>query len=498
MNGEGRRVPLLPTEERRMMTARSTTLIASLIALAGIAPRTAIAAARPAATAVVTDADRKMARDILEELVAFRTAKGQGQVPAMADALAKRFHAAGFAADDIQMVPAEIDGEKTVGLVVRYSGRPGSTRRPIALLGHMDVVDALAENWATDPFKPTEKDGYIYGRGSSDNKAQVSIISATFIRLKTSGFVPSRDIFIAFSGDEETGMRTTRLLTKHPWVSKAEFALNGDAGSGSVSKGGTDYDFNIQSAEKTTATFSISASNPGGHSSAPRPDNAIFELADALEKLQAYRFPVEFNEITRTMVKDLAAERKGEFGAALTTLLDHPTDAAAVAVAQRYPTYSNILWTTCVPTMLHGGNAFNALPQNAVATVNCRIFPGTPVAKVQATLAQAIGDDKIKVTLNDEAVESPVSPVNAALFTSIRNAVHANYPGAPVKPSMSSGGTDGREFRRAGIPTYGAGSLLMIRPDDSRAHGTDERVPIQSFYKELTFWDVLLRDLGGK
>lgn len=463
-------------------------LLAALAALAAAAPL-------PAQRTAVTEADRRMAREILEELVSYRTAKGQGQVPAMAEALAARFRAAGFPAADIQMLPAEIDGEKTVGLVVRYAGKPGG-KKPIALLGHMDVVDALPENWATDPFKPVEKDGYLYGRGSVDNKAQVSLISASFIRLKKAGFVPDRDLLIAFSGDEETGMRTTRLLTKHPWVSTAEYALNGDAGSGGVTPDGKTYDFNIQSAEKTTATFSVAASNPGGHSSAPRPDNAIFELADAIKKIQAHRFPVEFNVISRTMVEDIVAERRDAFGAALKTLLTDPTNAEAIAVASRYPE-ANVVWTTCVPTMLRAGNAFNALPQNAVATVNCRIFPGTPVEAVRAKLAEVVGNPKIKVTLDNEAVESPVSPIRPDLFASITRAVHANYPGAPVKPSMSSGGTDGREFRRVGIPTYGAGSLALVRPDDGRAHGTDERVPLQAFYKELTFWDVLLRDLAG-
>lgn len=470
------------------MRSKITAILLVAAVLAGTA-----ATANPAP---VTDADRHLARAILEELVAIPTAKGRGQVPVLAEALSKRFRNAGFPAADIQTLPIDIDGEKTVGLVVRYAGKPGSKKKPIALLGHMDVVGALAENWSTDPFKPTEKDGYVYGRGASDNKAQVSLISATFIRLKKSGFVPDRDIVIAFSGDEETGMRTTRLLTQQPWVKSAEYALNGDAGSGSVTRAGTDYDFSIQSAEKTTATFSIAATNSGGHSSAPRPDNAIFELADAVKRIQGYRFPVEFNPISRTMVEDVAAERKDEFGAALTTLLKDPTNAAAIAVAGKYPE-ANLIWTTCVPTMLQAGNAFNALPQNAVATVNCRIFPGTPVAAVQAKLAEVTGNAAIKVTVVGEAVESPVSPINPPLFAAITRAIHANYPGTPVKPSMSSGGTDGREFRRIGIPTYGAGSLVMVRPDDNRAHGTDERVPLKSFYKELLFWDVLLRDLAG-
>jgi acetylornithine deacetylase/succinyl-diaminopimelate desuccinylase-like protein len=465
------------------------------IALASVAPAP-LGAATTSRGATIAQPDRQLAREILEELIRYRTAKGQGQVPAMADSLARRFKAAGFPASDIQMLPLDIDGEKTVALVVRYAGK-NSGKKPIALLGHMDVVDALRENWGTDPFVPVEKSGYVYGRGAVDNKAQIALISTTFIRLKRSGFVPDRDLVIAFSGDEETGMKTTRLLTQHPVVRRAEFALNGDAGIGAVAKDTGKHSFSIQSAEKTTATFSIAAQNPGGHSSAPRPDNAIFELADALKRIQAYRFPVEFNDITRGMVKAMAAERGGEFGAALTKLLANPADAAAAQVAMKYPDYSNILWTTCVPTMLRGGNAPNALPQNAVATVNCRIFPGTPVAAVQAKLEETVANKAIKISLDNEAVESPVSPVRGDLFASLRKAVHVNYPGAPVQPIMSSGGTDGREFRRAGIPTYGAGSLALVQPDDSRAHGTDERVPLDAFYKELAFWDVLLRDLAG-
>ncbi len=456
-------------------------------------------AALPAAAqkaAAVTDADRAMARAILEEAIATPTAKGRGQVPALAEKFAVRLREAGFRDEDIQMLPVEIDGEKTVGLVVRYAGR-NPAAKPIAFLGHMDVVDALKENWATDPYVPTEKDGYIYGRGSTDNKAGVTALVATFIRLKKAGFVPERDLLLAFSGDEETGMLTTRKLIEHPWVARAEYALNSDAGGGSVTADGK-YDFNIQAAEKTNASFAISASNPGGHSSVPRPENAIYELADAIKKVQGVRFPVEFNEITRIMVTDLAAEKGGALGAALTTLLANPTDAAARAEVEKYPQYSNLLQTTCVGTMLQAGNAPNALPQNATLTVNCRIFPGTPVAAVQAKLVEAIGNDKIRFALIGEAVESPVSPVNPALFATLQRSVNKVYPGVELKPSMSSGGTDGREFRKRGIPTYGAGALPLRMPEDSRAHGTDERVPIAAYLRQLDYWDALLRDLGSR
>lgn len=455
------------------------------------------AVAQPAAAQRVTDADRALGREIVRELVSFRTAKGQGQVPPMIEAMRARLTAAGFAADDIQTVPIEIDGEKTAGLVVRYRAKPGSTAKPIAFLGHMDVVDAVPESWTTAPFEPTEKDGYLYGRGSVDNKAGVSLLLTTFLRLKKAGWVPERELLLAFSGDEETGMLTTRALTKHEWVSKAEYALNSDAGVGYMEADGSNPEFSIQSAEKTFATFQITASNKGGHSSAPRQDNAIFDAAEAIQAVRGIKFPVEFNEITRVMVGDLIARNPGEYGNAVKALMANPQDAAARKIAEGNPE-SAILWTTCVPTMLRAGNAPNALPQNATVTVNCRIFPGTSVEQVKQTIEQAIAKPTVKVVHDGESTVSPVSPVRDDVFGAIRRAVHVNYPGVDVKPSMSSGGTDGREFRSAGIPTYGAGSLALVRGIDGRAHGADERLLLASYDKELAFWETLMRDIGGK
>lgn len=444
----------------------------------------------------LTSADQQAARKLLSELVAIPTAKGRGQVPQLVDVLAGRLTAAGFAADDIVRVPVTIDGEQTMGLIVRYKAQGRPKARPIAFLAHMDVVDAVASNWASDPYVPVEKDGYLYGRGSQDNKFALAALVNTFARLKAAGWAPDRDLFLAFSGDEETGMLSTRAVIAHPMMKTVEYALNGDAGGGSVTKDGKPLAFTMQAAEKTNATFEIAARNPGGHSSVPKPDNAIYELADALKAVQAVTFPVELNDITRIMAADLAKEKGGDLGAALTRLLTDPNDPSAVAVARRYPDYSNILWTTCVATMLRAGNAPNALPQNATATVNCRILPGTPAAQVQAKLQAAAGD-KVVVTLAEEAVESPISPVRPDVLAALQKAVNVNYPGVVLKPSLSSGGTEGREYRRAGIPTYGAGSLGLVFPDDSRAHGTDERIPLAAFDKELVFWDVLLKELAG-
>ncbi|WP_116367099.1 M20/M25/M40 family metallo-hydrolase [Parahaliea mediterranea] len=449
--------------------------------------------------AAVSDQDRDEARELLEQLIGYRTAKGQGQVPAMIDVLVAQLRAGGFAAEDIVRVPLEIEGEQTSGLIVRYPAAGIPAGPPVAFLAHMDVVDAIAGNWNTDPFSATEKDGYLYGRGAQDNKFGVALLVSTFIDLKQSGFAPTRDLVLAFSGDEETGMLTTREILKHPYVRDAEYALNSDAGGGSIAKDGTPLAFSMQAAEKTFATFRLHARNPGGHSSVPRPDNAIYELAHALVALQGLQFPVQFNPITRSMAEDVIAREGGEVGAALTTLLEDPANAQAIAVMQRHPQYANMLWTTCVATMLEAGHAENALPQDAIATVNCRILPDTGgVEHVQQVLADTIDNDAIGMTLGREAVESPASPIREDVTAILQAGVALNYPGITLQPSMSSGGTEGREYRRAGIPVYGAGSLALVRPDDSRAHGINERIPLASFYREMDYWNYIMRRVGGE
>lgn len=454
-----------------------------------------VASASPGAS--VEPSDRDAARALLEDILKIRTAKGYGQTPAQAELLAERLRAAGFTDDQIDIPTTMIGGEEVASLVVRYPGDGSSDQPPIALIAHMDVVDASTDSWATDPYDPVEKEGYLYARGSVDNKAGVALLTSTFIRLKEDGFVPDRDLVIAFSADEETGMKTTRMLTQHPWVKDAEYALNSDAGVGSVDSQGQNPSYSIQSAEKTYATFHITATNEGGHSSAPRADNALFDIADAIDAVKSLRFPVGFNDITRQMATDLADTEGGTFAAAIETLLDNPQDEDARLVIEESDAGTHFLYTTCVPTMLSAGSAENALPQKAQLTVNCRILPGTSVQSVQADLTEAINNPDISIDLLGEPLESPVSPINEDLFASIKNAVHTIYPDAPVKPSMSSGGTDGKEYRAAGIPTYGAGALTLVRPDDFRAHGIDERLPLGSYFEQLVFWDVLLKDLAG-
>ncbi|MXO64953.1 M20/M25/M40 family metallo-hydrolase [Altericroceibacterium endophyticum] len=443
-----------------------------------------------------TDQDRADALELLKELIAIPTYEGSGNMPQLIDVLQKRLVAAGFPEDAITRV-AVPNGELTpTGLIVRYQGR-NPEEQPVAFLAHMDVVGAVPANWETDPYEPVIKDGYLYGRGSQDNKFGVALLVSTFARLKREGWTPERDLLLAFAGDEETGMTTTRAIIANPLVSRAKFALNSDAGGGEIKADGTPVAFGMQAAEKTYATFFVSASNPGGHSSVPREDNAIYDLAHALIGIQALHFPVEFNDITRAMIEKSAQNSDEELSAALTTLLADPDNAEAQAVARRYPTVSKALWTTCVATMLDAGNAENALPQNATATVNCRIMPATSVESVRQKLVEAVGNPAVSVELGDEIpVESPVSPLRDDVFGPLQNALNVTYPGSKLEPVMSSGGTEGREYRSAGIPTYGAGSLGAVMPDDARAHGIDERIRVESYYKELDYWDHLIREIG--
>lgn len=473
-------------------------LMATATALALLVGMSAVLAV-PASRAAVTQESREDALDLLKSLIPLRTAKGYGEVPALIDRLQQRLSAAGFADEDIQRVPLEIDGEMTSGLIVRYPAAGIPAAPPVAFLAHMDVVDAIPANWETDPFTPTVIDGYLYGRGTQDNKFGVALLVSTFANLREAGFQPRRDLVLAFAGDEESGMETTRAILKHPFVKNAEYALNSDAGGGAMKADGTPVAFSMQAAEKTYATFMLKVKGTGGHSSVPQPQNAIYDLARALVAIEALRFPVQFNAITRSMAEAIAEREGGEVAEALTTLLRDPEDAEAVAVMRRHPQYSNILWTTCVATMLEAGRTENALPQDATAAVNCRILPDTGgVDHVRGLFVSAIGNDAISLSLSREAVESPASPIREDVTEILQAGVAINYPGITLQPTMSSGGTEGREYRRAGIPTYGAGSLALVRPDDSRAHGINERIPLQSFYREMDFWDYVMRRVGGE
>ena len=450
-----------------------------------------VSVALPAA-ATTLDANQAQARDIFSHLIAFKTEIGQGQVPLMANYLADQFRAAGFADSDIHIIPY---GE-TAAMVVRYRGN-GTGGKPIALMAHMDVVTAKPEDWQRDPFKLVEENGYFFGRGTEDIKSGVTVLAANFIRLKKEGFVPTRDLIIVYTGDEETSQDTMEDLVKHHRdLVDAEFALNTDAGGGELSETGKPLVYGLQTAEKAYASFELTTHNPGGHSSLPRPDNAIYELADALKKVQGYSFPVMWNDTTLASFKALGATTQGKLGDAMRAFAQNPHDTAAADVLAAEPSEVGKTRTTCVATLLRGGHADNALPQSATATINCRVFPGVAIDTVRTTLQGLVGP-QVEVTLVGKAVSSDPSPLRPDVLAAVTRAVHSIRPGVQVTPVQESGATDGLYFRAAGIPTYGVGGLFM-KNSDSFAHGLNERIPVKSFYDDVAYWHVLLTDLGGK
>jgi acetylornithine deacetylase/succinyl-diaminopimelate desuccinylase-like protein len=434
------------------------------------------------------------AREIYRTIVGFETSTGKGQVPVMANYLAGLLLRAGFPAADVHVLP---QGE-TAALVVRYAGN-GSGARPIVLMAHMDVVAAKREDWTRDPFTLVEENGYFFGRGTSDIKGDLTLVVTTFLRLKAEGFVPTRDLVIAFSGDEETDMATTRsLVGEHrALLGDPEFALNTDGGSGVLDEAtGEAAFYYVQGAEKLYATYELTVRSPGGHSSEPRLDNAIYRLADALKAVQGYRFPVMWNDWTIGSFRAAAAARPGPLGEAMKRFAADPRDEAAANVLYENPSYVGMTRTTCIPTQLMAGHADNALPQSATATINCRIFPGVGFEPVRAKLAELVGDG-VEVRLSDEGTPSDASPMRDDVMAAVAKAVHASYPGTPIVPQMAAYATDGSVFRGAGIPTYGV-SALFLKDSESFSHGLNERVPVRSFYRGLTHWYVLIKELAGR
>lgn len=438
-----------------------------------------------------SEAERAQVRELIERVVAFDTSTGEQNI-AMANYLAERFRAGGFADEDIHFVNAN----GSAGLLVRYRG-DGTGGRPILLLAHMDVVPALRADWERDPFTLVEENGLLYGRGSLDNKAGLTHIAATFLTLRAEGFRPTRDLILWFSGDEETtGATTTALLTEHrALIGEAEFALNSDAGGGQIDAQGRGLTYVVQTAEKTYASFTFTVRNPGGHSSTPRADNAIYDLAAALQRLAAFEFPIQWNETTLASFRNAATAFPGPEGAAMRRFAQNPNDRAAQRTMARNPSLSTMMRTTCVATMLTGGHAENALPQSATATVNCRIFPGVAVADVLSEL-QAIAGPGVEVATFGPSSATDASPLRSDVMAAVERAVRAAYPDIVITPYMSSGATDGLYFRAAGIPTYGVGGVFM-RDEDDFAHGLNERVPVASLYSGLNHWRALITELAG-
>jgi carboxypeptidase PM20D1 len=435
----------------------------------------------------------KKTLEIYTRVIGVESSKNLGNVPEIANYLAAELVAAGFPEGDVEVVPL---GE-TAALIARYRGDGSSGKAPILLLGHMDVVEALASDWERPPFELTTDDVYFYGRGTIDNKFGVTQLTSTFIRLKREGFVPNRDLIIAFSGDEETTMLTTRMLAyEREDLAGAEFALNSDAGGGDINADGEPVLYGIQAAEKTYATWDITVRNPGGHSSRPRPDNAIYDLAGAITKIQNYRFPVRWSEMTLAYFEETGEQLGGELGKAMIQFANNPRDETASDRLAVESSYVGTTRTTCVVTMLQAGHAENALPQSATATVNCRIFPGVPAAAIENALKHVVENDAIEFKILEEPTESPISPLIPDVVDAVKKAVRSRYPGIKVMGYMESGGTDGMHFRKAGIPTLAVSSVFM-NPDEMFAHGLNERVPVKAFYDALDHWSIILRELAG-
>jgi acetylornithine deacetylase/succinyl-diaminopimelate desuccinylase-like protein len=435
---------------------------------------------------------QRLARDVYKELVEINTVTATGDTAKAAEAMAARLRTAGLPADDVRVfTPAPRKGN----LVARLRGTGG--KKPIMLLAHIDVVEAKREDWSMDPFTLQEKDGYFYGRGTGDDKFMAAAFVANLIRYRQEGYRPSRDLVVVLSTDEEIGDANSLgirwLLANQRALIDAEFALNEGAGVGV--KNGKPLRHGVQTAEKVPVNYRLEVKNAGGHSSLPVKDNAIYRLAEGLARLSKFDFPVKLNETTRLWFERSAATEAPQAAADMRATAAGRADAAAIARLSASANYNSQLRTTCVATMLEGGHASNALPQSARAIVNCRVLPGEPVEEVEKTLRSILADEQISLTRLGEFLASPPSPLRPDIVQPIEKLTAEFWPGIPVIPSMSSGATDGRFLRNAGIPTYGH-SGLAGDVDDVRIHGRDERVGVKAFDDGLEYLYRLVKTLS--
>src|SRR4051812_13540545 len=438
--------------------------------------------------------DQQLARDIYKELIEINTADSVGNTTTAASAVAKRFRDAGFAAADIFEGGPRADKGN---VVIRYHGT--GARKPLLLLAHLDVVQALKTDWSPDidPFKFTERDGYYYGRGTSDDKAMASIFIANLLRFKQERYVPDRDILLVLTADEEGGPANgvRWLLANHRDKIDAEYALN-EGGGGSL-RDDKPFINSVGAAEKVSTNFSVTTTNRGGHSSVPRDDNAIYQLSQALVNIGKYQFPVMLNEVTRAFFTGTAKIETPAMAAAMRAIVANPADAKASATVSADPRYRSMLRTTCVATMLNGGHARNALPQTATANVNCRMAPGHDPVDVRAGLIKAANDTGIKISNGPAMEHASPSPLSPEIMQPIEKVTRDVFgPSVLVIPTMGTGATDSKYLRAAGIPGYGI-SGLMGDPDDARAHGKDERVLIKSYYDSEEFLYRLVKELSS-
>jgi acetylornithine deacetylase/succinyl-diaminopimelate desuccinylase-like protein len=466
-----------------MMRIPGLVFVTSLV----VAVAVASSAAEPAPPAV-----QQLTREIYKELVEINTTASSGDTFAAATAMAARLIAGGIPKADVQVFQS---APRRGNLVARLRGT--GKRKPLLLVAHIDVVEAKREDWTTDPFKLVEKDGYFYGRGTADDKYMAAAWVVNMIRWAKEGYRPERDLILVLETDEETsdraGVGMTWLIKHHRELIDAEYALNEGGGVGV--KAGKPFVNSIQTSEKLFQSFWIEARNPGGHSSQPRKDNAIYELSEALGRLARHDFPVQLNDTTRGFFTKMATVEQGQLALDMTSVASARPDRAAIERLSAQPPYNAQLRTTCVATRLEGGHADNALPQLARAMVNCRILPGQAVDEIQRQLAKVLGNPKLGITAVARDSGSEPSKLPPELVAAIEKLSPKFWPGIPAVPTMSAGATDGRFLRNAGIPTYGH-SGLAADIFDVRAHGKDERVAVKAMFEGVQYLYELVKLLS--
>jgi acetylornithine deacetylase/succinyl-diaminopimelate desuccinylase-like protein len=490
------------------MSAKSLLAPLILLAATAVLAAPALAQSAPSPLPTASAADRAEALSIFKQIIEINTTDTPlGNVTTATAAMRQRFLDAGFAPEDVHLLGPN---PRKMNLVVRYraAGTPAHTNieKPVLFICHMDVVQALRSDWSTDPFQFVEKDGYYYGRGTEDMKDGDAALVATFLRLHREGYKPHRDLILALTADEEGGKFNGAgwLVQQHRDLVDAAYVINPDSG-GVELEHGQPMVADVEATEKVYADYQITATNRGGHSSVPRPDNAIYELIAALTRLSTYNFPVELNPITHTYLKNLSARETGQRAADMLAVLQDPPDLAAAARLSADPSFNSNFRTTCVATRLSGGHANNALPQTAQANVNCRIFPGHSPEEIRQQLAALFADPKLTIkyvsdagdvldTAPDRKAIVPPPP-NPEVFDPLTRIVQQIWPGTPVTPIMENGASDSIYYAQAGIPTYGFSGIAMER-DDDRAHGRDERLPVDSYWKSLDFFYSFAKSLG--
>lgn len=437
------------------------------------------------------NANQELARDIFRELIEINTTVNMGSTVA-AEAMAARLRKAGFPESDIRVVGPQ---PQHMNLVVRYHGK--GNKAPILFIGHLDVVEALRQDWSIDPFKFTEMDGYFYGRGTTDMKDEDADLISNLIRLRQEKFVPDRDIIVALTEDEEGGDANgvQWLLANHRELINAEYCINPDGGGGDI-KNGREIIMSIQTSEKVYADFTLETHNKGGHSSLPVKDNAIYRMAGALVRLAGYDFPLDLNETSRMFFERSAQNETGQVKTDMISVSRLPVDtAAANRLAKSSPQFNSQMRTTCVATKINGGHANNALPQSVTAIVNCRLLPDDNIEHVTAVLKNIINDPQIELSCTNPGRQGPISPLRKDVLDAVDKITASMWQGVIVTPVMATGATDGRYLRSAGIPVYGV-SGMFSDVDDVRAHGRDERNGVKEFYNGVEFMYRLMKTLS--